>query len=271
MQVIAHRGASADYPENTLAAFDQAVRQGATSIETDVIATADHHLVLRHDVDLTETTTAARGTRAWDLTLAELRELRAVERLPGDRPVSAAYDGRFGIPTLREVLDWQGRLAREGITVELRLDLKDCAGHRRLGVPLEEEVVALLREFGLDRPGAPLLVQCFEDEALSRLAGLRSRARRVKLSESPIEPLDWGGRVVEVGLDKAIVHGDPGIVSRCHRAGLDVSVWTLRAETRFLGPGCPDLSAEVSWLAGHGVDAVFTDHPGMVQAYLAGD
>ena len=120
--VIAHRGASALLPEHTLAAYAKAIEDGADAIEPDLVSTADGVLVARHENEIGSTTDvathpqfAARKTsktidgelvEGWfteDFTLAELRTLRARERLPQLRPTEA--DGRFPIATLDEIID----------------------------------------------------------------------------------------------------------------------------------------------------------------------
>ena len=121
--VIAHRGASAERPEHTIEAYTLAIEQGADFIEPDLVPTRDGVLVARHENALSGSTDVAerpefagRRTRKridgvevddWfteDFTLAEMRTLRARETRPRERPGSAGYDGRFGIPTFAEVL-----------------------------------------------------------------------------------------------------------------------------------------------------------------------
>lgn len=121
--VIAHRGASAYRPEHTLASYALAIEQGADVIEPDLVPTRDGVLICRHENEISGTTDvaarpefAARRTRkrvdgedvegwfAEDFTLAEIRTLRARERLPQLRGDSARYDGQFGIPTFAEVI-----------------------------------------------------------------------------------------------------------------------------------------------------------------------
>lgn len=133
--VIAHRGASAYRPEHTLAAYQLALDMGADFVEPDLVATRDGALICRHEnalavlrddgsVDREWTSTdiftrpefadrlcrktidgqAIRGWFSEDLSLAEIRQLRCVERIPHLRPDNARYDGHFGIPTLGEVL-----------------------------------------------------------------------------------------------------------------------------------------------------------------------
>ena len=108
--VFGHRGASGYRPENTLEAFELAFQQGADAIECDLVPTADGHLVIRHEGGLTSTTNIAEHpefagrTSSEEFTLAELKTLRAIERLPELRPGSAKFDGEFEIPTVDELL-----------------------------------------------------------------------------------------------------------------------------------------------------------------------
>ncbi len=130
--VIGHRGASGYRPEHTLAAYKLAARLGADYIEPDLAITKDGVLVARHEPEIKDTTNvedhpefANRRTKkmidgtefeGWfveDFTLAELKTLRATERIPQFRPGNAAaYDGLYEIPTLQEILDLRKRLSR---------------------------------------------------------------------------------------------------------------------------------------------------------------
>jgi glycerophosphoryl diester phosphodiesterase len=121
--IIAHRGASGERPEHTLAAYQLAIDQGADYIEPDLVMTRDGVLVARHENEIGETTDVAkrpefasrrttrqidgRAVTGWfteDFTLAELKSLRARERLPQLRPANTAYDGQFEVPTFAEVI-----------------------------------------------------------------------------------------------------------------------------------------------------------------------
>ena len=122
--MIGHRGSSGTRPEHTLASYEQAILACADFIEPDVVPTKDGVLVARHENEISGTTDVAthpefasrRTTKVidgvsvtgWfteDFTLAELKTLRAVERLPGVRPKNTAFNGLYAIPTLDEVLD----------------------------------------------------------------------------------------------------------------------------------------------------------------------
>jgi glycerophosphoryl diester phosphodiesterase len=287
--VIAHRGASAYRPEHTLASYALAIALGADFIEPDLVATRDGELVSRHENDITQTTDVAlrpefAGRRAvrtidgrehdgWfteDFTLAELRTLRATERIPELRPANAALDGRFAIPTLQEVIDL-ARRAHVGIYPET----KHPAYFRSIGLALEEPLAAALRRNHLDRPDAPVFLQSFDPDSLRRLAALVD-APRVQLT-APSRPAlalaDVAGYAQAIGPEKSQV--SPTFAGDAHRAGLLVHAWAFRPENAFLpvelqagDPRHPeharargDTAAELRRFLELGVDGVFADHP----------
>src|SRR4051812_9580278 len=192
--VIGHRGAAGYRPEHTLASYRLAIELGADYIEPDLVSTRDGVLVARHENQIGATTDVAerpefarrRVTKAvdgrevtgWfteDFTLAELKTLRAVERLPGVRPANTWYDGHFQIPTFDEVLELAeqgGR--RRGVTIGVYPETKHPSHFAALGLGLEEPLVAALRRHHLDRPNAPVLVQSFETGNLRALASVLS-------------------------------------------------------------------------------------------------
>jgi len=194
--LIAHRGASGARPEHTLAAYELAARWGADYLEPDLVATADGHLVARHENEISGTTDIAErpefadrhttkvfhGYRVtgWfteDLTLEELRTLRCRERLPALRPGNTAYDGQFPVPTLEEILDLRARLSAElGRELGVYPETKHPSYFRSIGLPLEEPLVAALETAGLNRPDAPVFVQSFE------LGNLRALRRELGLT-----------------------------------------------------------------------------------------
>src|SRR5262245_39565047 len=180
--VIGHRGASGYRPEHTLASYELAARMGADFMEPDLVSTKDHVLVARHEPEISGTTNVAdhpefasrRTTKVldgtpvtgWfteDFTLAELKTLRAVERLPQVRQRNTLYNGLFQIPTFEEILALRERLSKE---LDRRLGVYPETKHptyfRALGLPLEEPLVAALRRHRLDAPDAPVFVQSFE-------------------------------------------------------------------------------------------------------------
>jgi glycerophosphoryl diester phosphodiesterase len=325
--VIGHRGASGYRPEHTLAAYELAIAQGADYIEPDVVPTKDGALVVRHENEISGTTDVAshpelasrRTTRTidgrevtgWfteDLTLAELRTLRAVERLPALRPANAAFDGRYAIPTLDEVLDLARRsVTRDGRPVGVYPETKHPTYFASIGLALEEPLVAALARAGLDGADAPVCVQSFETGSLRRLAHL-TPVRLVQLVDRAGAPFDLvaGGdprtyadlvtrdglrEIAEyahgVGLGKDVMiprradgtlGGATEVVRDAHRSGLTVHGWAFRRENSFLpaefrssaDPAAPgDLAGEIRAFVAAGMDGLFTDNPDVAVAAIA--
>lgn len=288
--VVAHRGASGYRPEHTLEAYEVAARMGADLVEPDLVPTRDGVLVACHENDITGTTDVAghpeladrRTTKVvdgvevtgWfteDLTLAELKTLRAAERLPQVRPGNTAYDGMFEVPTFAEILALRERLSAElGREVGVYPETKHPTYFAELGLALEEPLVAALEGHGLNRPDAPVFVQSFEMASLVELRSrLGLRVPTVLLlggSGSSDDPVVTGdglrrgahhttagglGEVARAGIDgigpdleMVVARGpdgstgrDTGLVGRAHAAGLVVHPWTFRAENVFLRPG----------------------------------
>ena len=301
--VIAHRGASGSRPEHTLAAYELAIDQGADVIEPDLVPTRDDVLVARHENEISATTDVAdhpefAGRKAtktidgktetgWfteDFTLAELRTLRARERLPQLRPGNAGYDGRFAIPTLAEII----ALAKAR-GVAIYPETKHPTYFASIGHPTDERLVAELHAAGWDGPAAPVFIQSFEVENLRRLHAL-TRLRLIQLVAGDGAPADgaassyaamltpsglkriatyaWG-----IGPDKAqLWHGDvpTTLVADAHAAGLRVHPWTYRAENfflpaRFRSGADPrahgDVAGEIAAALRQGIDGFFTDYP----------
>jgi glycerophosphoryl diester phosphodiesterase len=302
--VIAHRGASGYRPEHTLAAYALGARQGADYIEPDVVATKDGVLVVRHENEISTTTDVAshpefasrRTTKTidgvavtgWfteDFTLAELRTLRAIERLPSLRPQNAAYDGRYRVPTLQEVVDLSRRLSRRlDRPIGLYPETKHPTYFRSIGLALERRLLRLLRRNGLHRRRAPVFIQSFEADSLKRLNRL-TQLRLVQLLGAPQPPPDLASLrqvaryadgvgpskeyIVPLASDGASLP-PTGFVRRAHRAGLLVHAYTFRRENVFLplelrsGPdpaAYGRIAAEYERFFDLGVDGVFTDHP----------
>jgi glycerophosphoryl diester phosphodiesterase len=302
--VIAHRGASGYRPEHTLAAYALGARQGADYVEPDLVATRDGVLVARHENEISTTTDVAdhpefadrRTTKmidgvaltGWfteDFTLAELRTLRARERIPDLRPRNAAYDGRYRIPTFQEVIDLTRRLSKKlGRPIRVYPETKHPSYFRSLGLPLESRLVRILKRNRLHRRSARVYVQSFEADSLKRLnrrvgvrlvqllglpapptgpAALRAIARYadgVGPSKDYIVPLDAEGRSLP----------PTGFVRRAHRAGLVVHPYTFRRENAFLAlelrdgsdpAAYGDIASEYDQFFRLGVDGVFADQP----------
>ncbi|HKT05914.1 MAG TPA: glycerophosphodiester phosphodiesterase [Rugosimonospora sp.] len=312
--VVGHRGASGYRPEHTLASYELAARLGADFIEPDLVATKDHVLVARHEPEIGGTTDVAgrpefagrrttkvldgapvTGWFAEDFTLAELKTLRAVERLPRVRQRNTLYNGLFQVPTFEEILRLRERLAGElereiGVYPETKHPTYSAA----LGLPLEPPLVEVLRRYGLDRPDAPVFVQSFEAgnlRALHEAYGLRSP--KVFLTGATGTPFadprgyadyltpaglaELAGFVTGIGPDKRQVIprrpdgtlGTPtSLVADAHAAGLAVHPYTFRAENQFLpadlrvGTGANGygkaLDEQITFLR-TGIDGLFTD------------
>ena len=204
--VVAHRGASAVRPEHTLAAYQKAIEDGADSIEPDLVATRDGVLVARHENEISGTTNVAAlpqfaarkasktidgvAITGWfteDFTLAELKLLRARERIPANRPANTAYDGQFAIPTLQEIIDLVDRESRaRQRTIGLVPELKHPTYFMSIGLPLERRVVDVLTANGYRGRDAAVFIQSFEVGNL-KLLRLMSGYRLVQLVSVPGE------------------------------------------------------------------------------------
>ncbi|MGW9114469.1 esterase-like activity of phytase family protein [Microbacterium sp. NPDC055683] len=326
VDVIAHRGASGYRPEHTLAAYEQAILQCADVIEPDVVSTKDGVLVARHENEIGGTTDVAsrpefadrRTTKVidgvsitgWfteDFTLAELRTLRATERLPLVRPTNSAFDGLYQIPTLDEVID----LARHSTTcdgepVGIAPETKHPTYFDGIGLSLEEPLAAALQADGLDGADAPVVIQSFETGNLRELDALVDvpLAQLVNSSGAPYDlvaagdPRTYDDLVTRDGLREIAEYADvvgaeksriiprtadgwlgtqTALVRDAHREGLEVHAWTFRLENQFLPAdfrssadlvAAGDLAGEVRAFAATGVDAVFSDHPDIAVAAL---
>jgi glycerophosphoryl diester phosphodiesterase len=302
--IIAHRGASGERPEHTRAAYDLAIQQGADVIEPDLVMSRDGVLIVRHENEIGGTTDVAdrpefaarRATKTidgetltgWfteDFTLAELRTLRARERLPELRPANTAFDGREPILTFEEVLDI-AEVAGVGIAPELKHPTYFAA----LGLPMEDAFVAVLERRGLTGTDAPVIVQCFEVGPLQHLnariatpllqlvASGGGPADRPDLSYATMTTPQGLAAIAAyagwIGTDTALIEPTPGtpsaLITDAHTAGLKVAAWTFRAENAFL-PEADRLGTDpaahgrlrerLARFAGYGLDAAFIDQP----------
>jgi glycerophosphoryl diester phosphodiesterase len=222
--VIAHRGASGYVPEHTLASYFLAIEQGADYIEPDLVSTQDGILVARHENEIGGTTdvalhpefaarkvrktidgTAHEGWFTEDFTLAELKPLRARERIPELRPQNARFDGQFQVPTLAEILtlaqamDMQREAAARarGLPPPPRIGVYPETKHpsyfARCGLALEAPLLAGLREHGYATQDAPVFIQSFE---VGNLQALRNATELplVQLIELSGAPYDLAAR-----------------------------------------------------------------------------
>lgn len=274
-RIYAHRGASALLPEHTLAAYAQAIADGAHYIELDLVPSKDGVLVVRHENELSGTTDVAehrqfrdrRTTKqidgqpveGWfseDFSWAELQQLRARERLPELR--GTAFDGQFRIARLEEVIALVvSQVARSGRGIGLAPELKHPAYFRGLGLPLEERVLEVLGADSYTRV-APLVIQSFEADSLRRLRPQVPKGGNIALLQ--LVGRDQAGLLDDAGLAAMATYADvlgpdrehviarqadgrlatPGdLVQRAHRVGLQVVPWTFRPEQPYLPAGLP--------------------------------
>lgn len=278
--VIGHRGAPGYRPEHTLASYRLAIAQGVDSVEPDLVLSADGVVVLRHESELARTTDIASrpefAGRPWcveELTLAELKSLRSVERWPHRRPGSARFDGFFELATLDELLlllaeESAVRGRRIGLNAELKAPEDTAAAEA-----LEAAVLASLRDHGLDDPGSGVVLQCFDPATLRRLRPL-TELPLVQLLEEPGSPLLTPFGLAEVatyadalGLAVPVLLERPGLVGPAHRAGLAVLAYTVRHDDPD-GPAA--VAGRIRALVDAGVDGLFSDQPDQTLAVCAG-
>lgn len=312
--IIAHRGASGLRPEHTLAAYRLGIRQGADFVEPDLVLTRDGVLVARHENEISGTTDVAerpdfaarRTTKSvdghavtgWfseDFTLAELRTLRARERLPMLRPGSAAYDGQFGIVTLDDLIDLVREEARSaGRPIGIVAELKHAAHFASLGLPFEPMLLHALERHHV-ASNMPFFIEAFEPSILERLRE-RTDVRLVQLLADEGAPADrpdspYADMISPEGLRAISAYADAigpaksliiptgadgrsraptSLVTDAHAAGLLVFPWTLRSENFFLPlqlrrgddlRAHGDAEAEYRMFYDLRVDAVFSDFP----------
>ncbi len=317
--VLAHRGASGYRPEHTIAAYKLAIKQCADYIEPDLVTTKDGVLVDRHEPEIGGTTDVSKRPQfanrkttkqldgkpltGWfteDFTLAELRTLRAVERLPELRPQNTAYDGLYQVPTFEEVLKVRAKSRTcAGKPLGVIPEIKHSTFFRQQGFDMERKTVAMLKKFGLNSRHDPVVIQSFEVSNLVRLNWLTG-VRLVQLVDckgGPYDataaglPLTYANMSTAIGLRFVSLYADQvafckdlmipkradgslgtptPAIRDAHRAGLTVVGWTFRRENSFLplefqsskNPADPgDLVGEIRVFLRAGMDQLFTDNP----------
>jgi glycerophosphoryl diester phosphodiesterase len=318
--VIGHRGAAGYRPEHTLASYALAARMGADYIEPDLVSTKDGVLVARHEPEIGGTTDVAEhpefadrhttktidgveftGWFTEDFTLAELKTLKARERIPDVRQRNTLYNDRYTIPTFQEVIDLARRLSRElGRPIGIYPETKHPSYFRSLGLNLEDPLVRTLRRNDLDGRNAKVFVQSFEvgnlqelderiDAPLVQLFAARGArpqdfvasgdARTYGDLATP-DGLRFVARYADgVGPSKDYIvprnaddsSGTPtSFIRDAHRAGLVVHPYTFRNENRFLplelrrgsDPNAyGNAFGEYAQFFALGVDGLFSDNP----------
>jgi glycerophosphoryl diester phosphodiesterase len=326
--VIGHRGASGYRPEHTLESYRLAIAAGADYIEPDLVSTKDGVLVARHENEISGTTDVSarpefatrKATKTidgvsvtgWfteDFTLAELKTLRAKERLPLVRPTNTVFDGRYEIPTFQEVIDLartEGR--RLGRTIGVYPETKHPTYFQSIGLALEEPLVRVLKRNRLTGKQDPVIIQSFETANLRALSKVID-AKLVQLLSSAGKPYDfvvagdartyadlakadglkWVSTYADgVGVEKNLIvpRDSTGkllapttLIRDAHRTGMIVHAWTFRAENQFLptdfrigtDPNARgDIFAELALFYGLGLDGVFSDFPDVAVAARVG-
>lgn len=276
MLIIAHRGASAERPEHTLAAYELAIDRGADYIEPDLVVTKDLVLVSRHENELSDTTDVASreefetrhrdkmidGQRVagWfveDFTLEELRTLRAKERIPAFRPANVRFNGLYQVPTFADIVKLvRAKEAETGRTIGLYPELKHPNFLlQEAGIDVVDLLLIELRDLDIADTDM-IMVQSFEVGALQRL-NKRSDFTLVQLLHPEGGPADEPSmRYAEMqtlsGLEEIAEYADgigasiakivqpngtpTALTSDAKAVGLMVHAWTLRPENAFLPP-----------------------------------
>lgn len=297
--VIAHRGAPGYMPEHTLEGYNRAIEMGADFIEPDLVSTKDGVLIARHEGEISGTTDVAEKFPArkkkksidgaevegWfteDFTLAEIKKLRAKERLPGR---SQADNGKFQVPTFEEVLALVKKRSQEkGRAIGIYPEIKHPAYFRSIGLSLEPKLVAALKKHGLDQPGSLIFVQSFEPTSLKILRASLD-IPLVQLTDSEdVRPYDlvlagdprtYGDLLSDEGLAEVAKYAEgigpwkqsivspertTDLVKRAHRIGLLVHPYTFRSDPGVLPAkykGSPE--KEYFEFFSLGVDGLFSD------------
>ncbi|MER6349519.1 glycerophosphodiester phosphodiesterase [Streptomyces sp. NPDC001595] len=258
IQVVAHRGASEDAPEHTLAAYKKAIEDGADALECDVRLTADGHLVCVHDRRINRTSNGRGAVSA--LELADLAALdfgfwkrteagRARDEDPDweHRPEDPAETSVLTLERLLELVADAGR------RVELAIETKHPT---RWAGQVEERLLILLKRFGLDAPPSPeestVRVMSFSARSLHRVRTASPTLPTVYLTQFVSPRLRDGRLPAGVGIagpSIRIVRSHPLYVERLRRSGHQVHVWTVNEPEDIAL--CVDL----------GVDAIITNRP----------
>ncbi|MDO8177259.1 MAG: glycerophosphodiester phosphodiesterase [Undibacterium sp.] len=291
--VTGHRGASALRPEHTLASYQKAIDDGADIVEPDLVSTKDGVLIARHENEISGTTNvstlaqfaARKATKTidgipvtgWfteDFTLAEIKTLRAKERIPANRPANASFDGQFEVPTLQEVIDLVKQQAREkDRVIGIYPETKHPTYFKSIGLALEKRLIDQLVANGYKGKNAAVFIQSFEVGNLKELRGMTDM-RLVQLIDNPKNPpvngvprnapydfvaagstRSYADLVTAAGLKEIAQYADAvspykeviiprdtnnelgattSFVVDAHAAGLKVHTWTLRPENPFL-------------------------------------
>ncbi|KFE60890.1 glycerophosphodiester phosphodiesterase [Hyalangium minutum] len=287
--VIGHRGASALRPEHTLASYRKAVEDGADVIEPDVVSTKDGVLVARHENEIGGTTNVSTIAKfesykktktidgvqitGWfteDFTLAELKELRARERIPDIRPGNMQYNDQFEIPTLTEVIELAKELSDStGRTIHITPETKHPTYFQSINLPLEDKLVETLKANDFTKNKAYVFIQSFETTNLKalrqKIGTSQEKWKLMQLIDSAEKaPYDlvaagdtrkYGDLLTQASIKEIAKYADgvspyklnlinvdsagafqtpTDVIRFAHEEGLLVHSWTFRPENNFL-------------------------------------
>lgn len=280
--IIAHRGASGYYPEHTIGAYSLAIDMGADYIEPDLVFTKDGHLICRHENEISQTTDVSarpefahlrtkktidgQTIEGWfteDFTLAQIKTLRCVERLPQLRMQNMRFNGKEEIPTFVELLAFREQMSRQqGRNIGIYPETKHPSYFSAIGHDYEGPLLAAIESAGLNSRSAPIFIQSFETQNLKRLAQ-KTKVKLIQLMDDAGGPWDsqsgpilqYSQMATKEGL-KEIAQYAYGVgpykeyivprdkdknslpptdfIKNAHEAGLKVHPWTFRAENYFL-------------------------------------
>lgn len=234
---FAHRGASGDYPENTLLAFKEGIKRGGSGIELDVHKTKDSELVVIHDEDV-ERTMQSKGLIK-DLTLAEIRQLKCKKAL-------FANHEECRIPTLDEVL----KLVRDQeivVNIELKTDVISYSG-------IEEDVIKLIQHYGIKNK---TLISSFNPQSLKKCKEIDSTIKTGFLYYQPMDDVIQYAKVLQVDAIHPGLNGvTEDLIIQAHKNQLKVNVYTVNSPTH------------MRRLIDAGVDGIFTDYPKLLTEIL---
>jgi glycerophosphoryl diester phosphodiesterase len=301
--VFGHRGASGYRPENTLEAFELAFQMGSDAIECDLVPTKDGYLIIRHENELSGTTDVASrpefasrkrtqvfydhwevtGWFSEDFTLDEIRSLRAIERLPHERPGSAKFDGQFAVPTIEDLLNapWANGKC-------LILEIKHGSHFKNIGFDTVAMLADVIGKNDWRSRGISLVFEAFHYDAMIALTKEIPAALGGDIRECKFVFLleGWGmpeggaaalpafldnlvGKVDGVSFDvnllfdhvdhegNAAQFGSPNnIVQMAHDRGFMVYSWTARAEQAKFS-----IDEYYQHFIDLGADGIFADQP----------
>lgn len=270
-QLIAHRGASGDAPEHTMAAYRLALEQHADFVEPDLALSKDGILVCLHDDSLERTTNVEEvfpdrfsptpgrgGARQWlanDFTLEELRRLDA-----GSWKGQAFTNER--IPTFEEMVGLvRGKAG-------LYPELKSPPLYTARGLDMVKVFATTVKRLGLETAGSlattPVIIQSFDEASVRRAATELPTIPRVYLTSADADIAEaklkaLAGFATGIAPEKHLIAKDPGLVARAHALGLSVTAWTFRADEKTTYASVRDEMSQ--YLYTWGIDALFTNNP----------